>query len=220
MGPSDAHVVDFNIDDFKASYTTRTISDARARAHYFNNMGVEHMQAGESEKALAYFREAIENDHRAFSPAWSNLGTLYSRNGHPDHAESAYLHALNVDGRDLVAMSNLARLYERQGDDERAARYGKEVMDHRNENPYYRYQRARDAFALGEYDTAISHLKYAIRKKNNEDQFYHLLGLSYLRLGKQRNARRAMSKALEVAATADLKRRYSSKLDALQAETK
>jgi Flp pilus assembly protein TadD len=219
QGPLDDHVVDFNIDDFKSSYTMRKITDARARAHYFNNMGVESMQAGDTASALAYFRRAIEDNDRKFSPAWSNLGTLYSRNGHFEYAEAAYLHALRVDDEDLVAMSNLARFYEREGNSEMAALYQKKVMDHRRENPYYRYQRARDAYAAEDYDTAISHLKYAIRKKRNEDEFYFLLSLCHLQKGNERAARRWLAKAEKIAATDALKRRYSSKLELLQSET-
>ena len=218
MGPLDDHVVDFNIDDFKSSYDVRRIPDSRARAHYFNNMGVESMQAGDSASALAYFRRAIADNDRQFSPAWTNLGTLYSRNGYPEHAEASYLLALEVDERDLVAMSNLAGFYEQQGDTERAAMYQKRVMDHRRENPYYRYQRARDAYAAGEYGTAISHLKYAIREKKNEDEFYFLLGLCYLQTGNERAAQRWLARAEEVAATDALKRRYSSKLEMLLSE--
>jgi Flp pilus assembly protein TadD len=218
LGPLDDHVVDFNIDDFKSSYTMRKISDARARAHYFNNMGVESMQAGDTGSALGYFRKAIEENDRQFSPAWTNLGTLYSRNGHPEYAEAAYLLALRVDRKDLVAMSNLAGFYEQQGDAERAAMYRKRVMDHRRENPYYRYQRARDAFAAEDYGTAISHLKYAIRKKKNEDEFYFLLGMCYLKKGDERAARRWLARAEEVAATDALKHRYSSKLEMLLSE--
>jgi Flp pilus assembly protein TadD len=143
---------------------------------------------------------------------------LYSRNGHPEYAEAAYLLALKVDDRDLVAMSNLAGFYEQQDDVERAAMYRKRVMDHRRENPYYRYQRARDAFAAEEYGTAISHLKYAIRKKKNEDEFYFLLGMCYLKKGDQRAARRWLARAEEVAATDSLKHRYSSKLELLLSE--
>ncbi len=218
MGPLDDHVVDFNIDDFKSSYDVCKISDARARAHYFNNMGVESMQAGDTAAALGYFRRAIAENDRQFSPAWTNLGTLYSRNGLPEYAEAAYLLALKVDEGDLVAMSNLAGFYEQQGDAERAAMYRKRVMDHRRENPYYRYQRAREAYADGNYDTAISHLKYAIRKKNNEDEFYFLLGMCYLKKGNEPAARRWLARAEEVAATDALKRRYSSKLEMLLSE--
>lgn len=218
LGPLDDHVVDFNIDDFKSSYDMRKISDARARAHYFNNMGVESMQSGDTASALAYFRRAIADNDRNFSPAWSNLGTLYSRNGHPDYAEAAYLQALRADSQDLVAMSNLARFYEREGDEELAALYRKKVVDHRKENPYYRYQRARDAYAAGDYDSAIRHLKYAIRKKDNEDEFYFLLSLCHLQKGNERAASRWLAKAEQIAATDALKRRYSSKLELLQSE--
>jgi Flp pilus assembly protein TadD len=96
--------------------------------------------------------------------------------------------------------------------------YRKRVMDHRRENPYYRYQRARDAFAAEDYGTAISHLKYAIRKKKNEDEFYFLLGMCYLKKGDERAARRWLARAEEVAATDALKHRYSSKLEMLLSE--
>jgi len=218
LGPLDDHIVDFNIDDFKSSYDMDKISDARARAHYFNNMGVESMQSGDTLSALAYFRRAIEDNDRHFSPAWSNLGTLYSRNGHPDHAEAAYLQALRADDEDLVAMSNLARFYERQDNPELAALYQKKVMDHRRENPYYRYQRARDEYTAGNYSAAISHLKHAIREKKNEDEFYFLLSLCHLQKGNERAAKRWLAKAEQIAATDALKRRYSSKLDLLQSE--
>ena len=211
------HVVDFNIDDFRTSYDTRTISDTRALAHYYNNKGVEHMQAGDTASALSNFRKAIADNDRRFSPAWTNLGTLYRRNGYPAYAEAAYLQALRADTGDSVAMSNLTRLYERQGDAERAAVFRKKVARHRNQNPYYRFNLAREAYSVQDYDSAIGHLKYAARKKKNEDQFYFLLGMSYLQKGDERAARRWLARAEKVAASDASKRRYSSKIDRLRA---
>ena len=208
-------VVDFNIADFRASYPMRRIPDARALAHYYNNVGVERMQKGDTASALSHFRRAIVDNDRGFSPSWVNLGTLYLRNGHPGHAEAAYLQALNADESDLVAMSSLARLYEIQGDRERAAACRKRVVRHRNLNPYYRYELARRAYSDQDWDAAIGHLKYAVHKRPNEDQFCFLLGLSYLQKGDERAARRWLARAEEVAATDALKRRYSSKIDAL-----
>jgi tetratricopeptide (TPR) repeat protein len=206
-------VVDFNIDDFKSSYDTRLISDARALAHFNNNMGVERMQAGDTASALAYFRRAIDDNDRRFAPAWINLGILYLRSGHAAHAEAAYLQALRVNRRDFVAMSNLANLYERQGNAERAAKYRKKVTYHRKRNPYYRHLLAREAFAAKDYDAAISHLRYAIRKKETEDQFYYLLGLAHLAKGNDRIARRWLERAEAVAATDALKGKYRGKID-------
>ena len=215
LGPAGTRVVDFNIGDFKTSYEMRRISDARALAHYYNNIGVERMQAGDTASALSCFRRAIAHDDRGFSPAWTNLGTLYLRNGHPARAEAAYLQALKASKWDLVAMSNLARLCERLGDRERAATYQKRVIHHRNLNPYYRCELARQAYLAQRYDEAIGHLKYAIRKRPKEDQFYFLLGLSYLGKGDAPAARRWLARAEEVAATDALKRKYSSKIDTL-----
>jgi tetratricopeptide (TPR) repeat protein len=215
MGLAGKKVVDFNIADFKTSYEMQRIPDTRALAHYYNNIGVERMLAGDTASALVCFRRAIADNDRRFSPAWTNLGTLYLRKGHTAQAEAAYLQALKASQFDLVAMSNLARLYERLGDRERAAEYQKRVVYHRKLNPYYRYELARRAYAAQHYDEAIGHLKYAIHKRPKEDTFYFLMALSYLQKGDSQTARRWLARAQEVAATDPLKRRYSSKIDTL-----
>jgi tetratricopeptide (TPR) repeat protein len=215
LRPTGARAVDFNIADFRASYEMHTISDAWAVAHYYNNIGVERMQAGDTASALECFRRALVITDRKFSPAWGNLGTLYLRNGHPGHAEAAYLQALRADKGDLVAMSDLARLYERLGHQERAGEYRKKVIHHRWLNPYYRYELAREAFLSHHYDVAIGHLKYAIRKRPREDQFCYLLGLSYLKKGKAAAAKRWLARAEQVAAGDPLKRQYARKIDTL-----
>jgi Flp pilus assembly protein TadD len=214
LGTEGERVVDFNVDDFRTDYDKRMVSDARALAHYYNNMAVESMQRGDGGSALLYFRRATDDDP-LFAPAWTNLGILYVRAGHPAHAEAAYLQALRADPGDLVAMSNLASLYERLGDQNRAALYRNRVTNHRQRNPYYKFQLARGAFQAQDFDGAIRHLKQAIRQKRNEDQFYFLLGMSYMKKGDERAARRWLSQAEKMAATAALKRRYSSKIDML-----
>ncbi len=215
LGPAGVRVVDFNIADFKASYEMTEIPDTRAFAHYFNNIGVERMLAGDVASALACFRKAIADGDRKFSPAWCNLGTLYLRAGHPGHAEAAYLQALKEDADDLVAMSDLARLYDRMGERQRAAAYRKRVIHHRWLNPYYRYELARQAYTAKRYDAAISHLRYAVRERPKEDQFCSLMGLCYLGKGNSREARYWLAKAEQLAATDALKRRYSHKIDVL-----
>jgi tetratricopeptide (TPR) repeat protein len=218
LRPSGVRVVDFNIADFRSSYEMRTISDMRALAHYYNNIGVDRMLAGDTSSAIECFRKAIADNDRQYSPAWTNLGTLYLRSGHPAHAEAAFLEALETDGDDLVAMSDLARLYDKLGEHDKAAEYRKRVIRHRWLNPYYRYELAREAYAAKNYDTAIGHLKYAIRQRPREDQFYFLLGLTYLKEGDTSAAKRWLARAEEVAAGDPLKRRYARKIDALLGE--
>ena len=73
-------------------------------------------------------------------------------------------------------MSNLVRLYEKMGDPEKAEIYQKRVDEHRMQNPYFRFSLAREAFFDRDYETAIKHLKVAIREHKNDDEFYFLLG--------------------------------------------
>ncbi|MFZ5788149.1 MAG: tetratricopeptide repeat protein [Acidobacteriota bacterium] len=215
LGASGTRVVDFNIADFRSSYEMRRISDTRALAHFYNNLGVERMQSGDSASALACFREAIAGGDRGFSPAWTNLGTLFLRQVQPARAEAAYLEAIRADGSDLVAMSSLARLYERSGDHERAATCRKRVIHHRNRNPYYRYELAERAYQAERFDEAIGHLKFAARKRPAEDRFCFLLGLSYLKSGKEKLARQWLARAEQVAADEALRSRYTTKIERL-----
>lgn len=208
---SGERVVDFNVYDFKITFERNVVSDRRGRAHYFNNIGVERMLAGENASAHAYFRQSLAEDE-SFEPAWVNLGILHRREGFPAYAEAAYLQALRIDGADLVAMSNLANLYAAEGYPEMAAVYQARVQKHRMENPYYRYMLANEAFANGDYRTAIEHLRFAIDKREGEDRFLSLMSLCYLMSGDRHAAQVWMKKAEAAAREAEGKQKYNRKL--------
>lgn len=214
LGAIGEHVVDFNIDDFRTSYDRRLISDERALAHFFNNKGVEALQRGDKGSAFANLRHALVRDPE-FAPAWSNLGALYRRQRLWSRAEASYLQALKVNRNEYVAISNLASLYAERGDTGSAARFERRAAMHRARNPYYRFGLARDAFRAGDYDAAIDHLRFAVRRKPDEDSFPFLLGLSYLQAGDTRRARQWLDKAEALAQTDALKRNYRSKIDLL-----
>ena len=211
-----SRVVDFN--SYQAAVDVEAdsvvISDARARAHYFNNIGVERMLANDTGLAFANFRQSVAEDG-TFSSAWVNLGILHRREGYPQYAEVAYLEALKNDGDNLMAMSNLANLYEEEGRTAEAQRYLSRVREHRMGNPFYRYRLANIAFEDGDYKSAIKNLKYAIRQKNDEDQFYYLLSLSYLMAGDKAEAQKWMKEAEEVSKATEDRQRYSRKLELL-----
>jgi Flp pilus assembly protein TadD len=214
LGPWGGHVVDFNVDDMKANYERTVVSDDRAQAHYYNNIGVEKMQQRDARAAFLNFKRGIEADQH-FAPLWTNLGTLYLRHRELVFAEASYRMALRIDARDMLAMSNLSRLYERQGDAQRAAYYRERVTVYRLRNPYYRYHLAKEAFQNADYKTSIEHLERAIRKKPGEDSFYFLLGLNYLQEGNSKRARRYFDKAEALAAEKSLKQNYRNKIDEL-----
>lgn len=229
--------VDFNIYDFDHDMETRMVSDSRARAHYFNNVGAELMLEGETGPAYAHFRQSLFEDI-AYRPAWINLGVLHRREGLPEYAEAAFVEALRQGGArryrlsdqtfdvgwmpsrtdvtSLLAMSNLASLYEEQGRSELAAQYFYKVHSHRMKNPYYRYEMAQLAFAEGDYQSAIDDLKFAIRRHRNESEFYYLLSFSYMMEGNDAVARKWMKKAGDIAEVTGDQERYSYKLDLLR----
>ncbi len=211
-----SRVVDFNsydtIVDVEAE--SEVISDARARAHYFNNIGVERMLDDEVGLAYANLQQSILED-RTFASSWVNMGILHRREGYPDYSEVSYLQALKQDRDNLMAMSNLADLYEEQGRTEEAKRYLSKVREHRMGNPFYRFRLANIAFNDGDYKSAIKNLKFAIRQKNDEDRFYYLLSLSYLMAGDKPQAQKWMKEAREVAKETEDRQRYSRKLNLL-----
>ena len=210
-----SRVIDFDTfgyDDFNDS---RVILDQRARAHYFNNIGVEHMLAGHTAIAYANFRESLRQDF-TFGSAWINLGNLHRREGYPAYAEAAYLEALLYDNSNLIAMSNLAHLYTAEGRTHLAEKYAERVTSHRMKNPYYRYLLANAAFSEGDYRSAIQNLKFAIRERKEEDRFYLLMSFSYLMSGDKEKAERWMEKAEEVASLSESKEKYNHKLELIR----
>ena len=217
LGVGLQRVIDFNMYDFHVTYDRRTISDSRARAHYFSNIGVDHMLKGDTTLAYANFRQAILEDS-TFSPAWINMGVLHRREKYPNYAEAAYKRAMEIYQFNLIAMSNLANLYQEEGKTELAEQYLARVQSHRMKNPYYRYQIANAAFTDGDYETAIKNLKYAIGQREDEDRFYFLLSLSYLMSGEKEEAQRWMKKAEKVAQQSERQKKYSHKLDLLMGQ--
>ena len=212
-----SRVVDFNIDSYDGYKKNQWISDERAHAHYYNNIGVEHMLAGEAGRAYANFRQSLAEDE-SFVSAWVNLGILHRREGLADYAETAWLEALDLDASNLMAMSNLADLYGEQGRLEVAESYLEVVRTHRMKNPYYRYQLASLEFDEGNFETSMSHLKYAIRKRREEHRFYHLMSLNYLMLGDRQESQRWMEKAEDMARRGKDKQRYHHKLELLMGQ--
>jgi Flp pilus assembly protein TadD len=214
LGVGERRIVDFNIYDFHVMYERRIISDQRARAHYFSNIGVDHMLNGDTALAYENFRQALREDN-TFGSAWINMGVLHRRENYPGYAEAAYKQALAIDQFNLIAMSNLANLYQEEELTELAEFYNNKVETHRMNNPYYRYFLAQNAVIDGDYNAAKKHLEFAISKREDEDRFYFLMSMSYLMSGDKEAANTWMAKAEELAGDDDDRQRYQNKMDRL-----
>ena len=88
------------------------ISDRRALAQYYNNLGIRRLAGGEIEVALQYLKKAVLTDP-GVDFIWSNLGVAYARRGDAAAAALAYRRALNLNREQSSALRNLATLRAR-----------------------------------------------------------------------------------------------------------
>jgi len=207
----DDQVVDFDMTNFEEGYPRKEVSDDVALAQYHNNMSVHWLLKQDVRQALAHQRLALRLQPDA-DYMWTNLGAIYSYFGYTDYAESALLTALEYDKRDLVAISNLARLYTASGQVELGQYYAKQAQAFRRRNPFYLFSRAEKFYAEGDYLKARDELRRAVRLQEGEPEFYELLGLVELKTGETERAQKNFELAQEYASEPGEKARYSRKL--------
>ena len=198
LGAAGRRTVDFSSEEPTRSENPRRVSDARAQAHYHGNLAVELMQSGDPGNAFLSLRRGLQADD-SFPPLWTNLGALYLRVDATAHAETSYLEALRRSRTDMVAISGLARVYERIGDERRAARYRELAAEFRNDNPFYRVQQARSELLAGNLERALQHLDFAIARRPGEASFLRLRASVLLQLGDTERARDDLQQAAAIA---------------------
>ena len=211
--PGTSMMVDFAVDVVETDHRRQLISDEEAQARYHNNMGVHYMTQSDLDEAFRHFRHALTLEPR-IGYFWTNLGTLYRRKGLLDAAEESYLIAVDLTA-DPAAMSNLARLYRQRGPEELAQWYEAKVQVFRRKNPYYVYGIAQRAYEAGDYETAAREVRIAINRRHGEPAFHHLLGMSFLRLGKLDAAEEQISLAAEFTENERERATYNRKLELL-----
>ena len=190
--------VDFLPAGAKVYRATRRVDTARVYAHYYSNLGVEQLTAGRVGAAIGLFERALEHDPR-FSPALVNLGVALRHAGRPGRAEETLRRALEVDSGEMAAVSNLASLYLAQGRSEEAAPLLERVAGHLRRNPFYHFRQGMMASRNEQWETAIGHVREAIRRFPREALFHVELAQLQLRLGREPQARASLQRALRLA---------------------
>lgn len=171
-------VVDLEMERYSPVYEQSVIGDRLVAAQFYNNLGMERAAAGDRRQGFLHLRRALQLDDRQ-SYLWNNLGTLYKRMGVPDGAEVAYRQGLALSPADLSLMSNLASLYESEGESEKATYFLQRVQEHRNSNPYYLYSLARERLEKGDLAQAERYLEQAMARQTEEPRFYRLAAEIY-----------------------------------------
>lgn len=192
-------VIDLEMRRFRSIYHQILLKDDEVAALFYNNRAMELMADGQTKDAFLYLKRALDFQPNA-NFVWSNLGTLYRRQGQMELAEAVYLKALSIHPSDLTVLNNLAGIYKQIGRDEEMAIYQAKVKKYRESNPYYLYQMAVRAKEDGHWDKAIDWIHKAISKRKTEERFYRLAAEVYEHQGLLDQAQKMLVKADALAA--------------------
>ncbi|WP_444891264.1 tetratricopeptide repeat protein [Microbulbifer sp. DLAB2-AA] len=204
-------VVDFNLAAYDPAYDQHILDDTTAFALYYSNRGVELMREGEREQAFLYLRKALELRPQR-SDLWANLGAMYSHFGFLTEAQQSYQQALHLKSSNLVAISNLERLYRYNGQQALADEYAKRARYHRGRNPYYLFYQAREAYEQGDFKRAERRLRRAVSHYEGDHRFHFLLGLARYQLGEMAASRESFEEAFSLVTSPSTVNAYQRKL--------
>lgn len=191
---SDDLVVDIDQINLNRFYKTTAITQSHAVALYYSNMAMDFLVDEQYEKALKYLLKGLSLEPKS-SILWANLGVIYRRSGHNDHAERSYFMALEYDKNNSSSINNLAYLYSQTGEQIKAEYFAKRSQSHQLRNPFYRYGQAQIDLNEMRYKSALKHIKYAIRINKDIAQFYMLQSEILERLGNKRDAQKSIRAA-------------------------
>lgn len=172
------------------------ISDARASAQFYSNIGIHYIAEQRFDEARRYLTLAIDTDPRS-AGAWANRGTLLTRLGALQKAKADFERALRADRRSEIALDGyvtVLRLLGSPGDLRLATKYERKAQKIRQRNPYYLEYLALRAREAGDLPAAEKHLRHAIARKSDEAEFYVEWADVLTRLGRPEEAGRAEKK--------------------------
>ncbi|XPF94798.1 tetratricopeptide repeat protein [Colwellia sp. RE-S-Sl-9] len=206
--------IDFDPSAAKSHFKRKVVSKKTIVAMFYNNKGAEALIRSEYDLAYAYFKAATQVDPLFYS-GWGNLGVLYKMNHHYDLAVNAYKYALDLSPNDLTSLENIALLFKKLDRKDEALNIQNKLHTKRLSNPHYHALLSNEANYKGEYLSAITHLKKAIRLESKFHEFHYNLAKLYLKTEQLDLAKSSMRKALKLNKNMNTEREYNRKLNFL-----
>lgn len=203
--------VDFRYRSENKFLHRKLVSDNRAEAHYYNNLGAEALMLKKYKLAESLFKKGIGFD-KTFSLVWSNLGVLYQHINKLELAEKTYNTAIKLDKVNYSAKLNLSNLYIKTGRIEKGNQIQKNIKKYLKKNPYYHFSLGKLAYGKDQFLQALKHYKHAISRDSKVPEFYVQLAATYFKLGNQKSAEKYIKKATKLARSPGERELYKKKL--------
>lgn len=121
---------------------------------------------------------ASEMQHPASAVAWNNLGSLYAQKQQWAKAISCYQEALQLDAKYSKSYRNLARVYQKLGEQQKATLYWYEAftLEPNRVKPEEYFSLAKNLLEQRQVEKAIACLRRTIELKPNFEQAHLILG--------------------------------------------
>ncbi len=136
--------------------------DGEKSAEFYVNQGVDHLQNGRYDQAIADYTKALEKDPRLVE-AYTNRGLAHEAKGQLDQAIADYTKALGINPQEASAYVSRGYAYHAKGQYKRAiGDFTKAIAI--NPNYAQAYHGRGNAYAAGkDYDKALRDLNAAIK---------------------------------------------------------
>lgn len=186
--------IDFLPEREKSYRKLARIGDERHAALHYNSVAVEAMLGGDLAAADRLFAHALSLDGGS-AETWSNYAVLARRADDLDTGFERLEAALRVDRRFLPALNNMASFHRLAGRPEVAARYERQALEAKLQNPYFLIDQAIRRLQRGELDAAYDLLVRARRIDRSIPETYVALGRVDLARGRLARAERNFAAA-------------------------
>ena len=119
----------------------------------------------EAIKEYEYILKTVQKEDRL--PVYKILGFLYIETGRTDKAISNYLHALELDKKDVNLYYNLSNLYEKMGKRDKADFFLSKAVSLKSEDTESRIKLSERLIKKGKIKEAETYLKEVLKKTPN-----------------------------------------------------
>lgn len=150
----------------------------KVRGESAKSLGAHYAGRGDYEKALFYFNKAarIREDYDLFY----KLGLLYKLMGKYQEALDNFVRAHEMNSKNSMTLRNLAELYYRFGENEKALRYYRYLIDTVKAGAETYLMMAEIHYRTGDRENAVLHYRKAVEAPATPDE----AKIAYMNLGR------------------------------------